>query len=335
MYRMIFVLAVSLGSVSAGYLTVRIPASPFRYLGPRAGSISKNLKLLAIFILNPIPIANSFWTMPLDTGGLITLPLLGLTAMLVNGLSAAVLTRLFHIPAKRAASVFVAGMFTNILSFGGLTVYMFYGMPAYALLHLYNMTIPFCYYAIGYPVSRHMSLADSADRTSTETGFFRRARGMANIRILREQPYLFIPIGAMFIGILLNVTGIGHWRVLDTVSGVFIPLLSGMLGFAIGITLRFSRVSAYIKEISLVALVKFVISPAIMIPIGVLAGLPGILGGVPFYVLVIASVMPVAFNALVPPALYGFDLDLANSAWIVTTAALLVVVPLLYIVLPT
>ena len=57
------------------------------------------------------------------------------------------------------------------------------------------------------------------------------------------------------------------------------------------------------------------------------------MAGLPFKVLVVVSFMPVAFNALVPPALYGFDLDLANSAWIVTTLALLVIVPGLYLVL--
>ena len=43
--------------------------------------------------------------------------------------------------------------------------------------------------------------------------------------------------------------------------------------------------------------------------------------------------MPVAFNALVPPSIFGFDLDLANSAWIVTTGLLAVIVPVLYLTL--
>jgi predicted permease len=43
--------------------------------------------------------------------------------------------------------------------------------------------------------------------------------------------------------------------------------------------------------------------------------------------------MPVAFNALVPPVVYGFDLDLANSAWIITTLGLLVILPVLYVLL--
>jgi predicted permease len=42
--------------------------------------------------------------------------------------------------------------------------------------------------------------------------------------------------------------------------------------------------------------------------------------------------MPTAFMALVPPVLYGFDLDLANSAWLVTTLALLIVFPILFLI---
>lgn len=326
MERMLFVLAVSLGSVGGGYLSVRLSSPAFRSLREHAPAVSKYLKLLAIFFLNPIPIVNSFWTIPLNVGGLVALPILGVVSMFVLGGSALLVNHLFRIPPGKAASVFVAGMFTNIISFGGLTVYMFFGMQAYGLLHLYNMLIPFCYYAVGFPVSKYISVGGDSRDTSGR---------MFDLDLLRNQPYLFIPIVAMIAGTVLNAAGVAHWPVLDSVSGTFIPLLSGMLGFAIGITLRFGKVKDYLGEITLISLVKFVISPLIMIPLGIFAGLPHVLGGLPFYVLVVVSVMPVAFNALVPPALYGFDLDLANSAWVVTTLALLLVVPLLYFVLPT
>ncbi len=80
-------------------------------------------------------------------------------------------------------------------------------------------------------------------------------------------------------------------------------------------------------------LIKFLIVPAVMIPVGLLFGLHTVSDGVPFKMLVVLSVMPVAFNALVPPAIFGFDLDLANSAWVVTTASLIVIVPVLYFTL--
>ena len=43
--------------------------------------------------------------------------------------------------------------------------------------------------------------------------------------------------------------------------------------------------------------------------------------------------MPVAFNSLIPPALYRLDEDLANSCWIFTSAMMVVVVPALYFIL--
>lgn len=38
--------------------------------------------------------------------------------------------------------------------------------------------------------------------------------------------------------------------------------------------------------------------------------------------------MPVGFTALVPPSIYDLDVDFANAGWMVTTALLIVVIPL-------
>lgn len=48
----------------------------------------------------------------------------------------------------------------------------------------------------------------------------------------------------------------------------------------------------------------------------------------PLKVIGIPSSVPVGFIALVPPSLYKLDVDLANSAWLITTALLAVVIPL-------
>ena len=62
-------------------------------------------------------------------------------------------------------------------------------------------------------------------------------------------------------------------------------------------------------------------------------GLNDIDGGLPAKVVLIAASMPVAFTALVAASIYELDLDLANACWLVTTAALLAVVPWLYFLL--
>jgi predicted permease len=41
----------------------------------------------------------------------------------------------------------------------------------------------------------------------------------------------------------------------------------------------------------------------------------------------------VAFNALVAASIYDLDLDMANSCWLVTTLALIAVLPWLYFLL--
>ncbi|WP_455383258.1 AEC family transporter [Salinispira pacifica] len=321
MAKILFILGVSVGSVLLGYLVRRVRVAG-RSLDEGAAAVwSRRMKIAAIFVLNPVPVIDSFWKLSLQTRGILLLPLLGVLSLLIGGAAAVALSRIFRIPPNRAASVFTCGMFTNIVSFGGLIAFVFYGTVGYALVQLFNMLVSSSYYVVGFPLSRRISLGPRRRDQPSPPGPF------------REQPYLFVPIAALAAGIVLNLLHVPRPAPLDTASNILIPSLAGMLGFSIGLTLFVSRIGTYRKEIPLVMLIKFVIVPGIMIPLGALLGLPGAGDGTAFKVLVILSVMPVAFNALVPPALYGFDLDLANSAWITTTLALVVIIPALYLIL--
>ena len=61
--------------------------------------------------------------------------------------------------------------------------------------------------------------------------------------------------------------------------------------------------------------------------------LNGIAGGLPLKAVLVLSSMPVAFNALVPPSLYGLDLDLANSCFLVSVLGLAALLPALHFAL--
>lgn len=104
--------------------------------------------------------------------------------------------------------------------------------------------------------------------------------------------------------------------------------------FAIGLGLRLSRVSCYAREAAALAAVKFVGVPVLLVPLAALAGLGSIDGGLPLRVVTVLSCMPVAMTALVPPALFGLDVDMANALWIFSTLALVVILPALSFVLP-
>lgn len=320
MGRLVFVLGISIGSVFAGYLLKRVARGSLHVVATRAGDISRTLKFASIFVLNPIPIINSFWQLQLESGRLFLFPLLGLLSLATGGTAAVVVNRVFGIPPKRAASVFVASMFTNIVTFGGLTAFVFFGHDGYVFVQLFNMFVSLAYYAIGFPISEQLAMENR--------------KGFAiSPRVILDRPYLLAPITAIAIGIALNLLGVERPMLIERVSSILIPVITGLLGLSIGLTLYFGKIADYAREITLISAIKFLVVPGVMIPLGLLLGFQHLADGIAFKVLVIVSVMPVAFNALVPPVVYGFDLDLANSAWIVTTLALPVILPILYVLL--
>ncbi len=302
-----------------GYVLRRLIFSRVGLADEKIRTFSKDMKLISMFILNPIPIISSFWGFTFEGSGLLFFPVLGIICTSLGGIAAVFLNRVFRIPPKRAASVFTSGMFSNILTFGGLTAYVFFGIDGYVLVQLFNMFITAMYYMVGFPISDQISRGKNRFTLSFAT--------------IRERPYLLIPIFSMLIGVGLNGFGLERPQIMLDLSAVFIPLVSALMGLSIGITLFIGRIGSYTKEILLISLIKFGIVPLMMAFIGLLVGLPGGVNGMAYKILIISSAMPVAFNSLIPPALYGFDLDLANSAWVVTTFSYILILPLLYFLL--
>lgn len=320
MNKLLFILGVSFGSLFLGYALRRLAVGRSLSRAKKSDTLSKNLKLLCTFVLNPITVFDSFWRISLDFRGLVVFPLLGLLSLAVGAAAAVFVNRIFRIPPFRAASIFVSGMFTNLVSFGGLIAYVFFGYQGYGYVQLFNMFSAFVYYGVGFPVSERLSQASKHPFALSP-------------KLLLGRPYIFIPLVAMAAGLLLNLLAVPQVPFIDSLSSFLIPFIAGLMGFSIGLTMYFGKIREYRIEVALIAAIKFFLVPLIMLPIGVILGLQTLSGGLPFKVLVVLSFMPVAFNALVPPALYGFDLDLANSGWIVTTLALVIIVPALSIAL--
>ncbi len=320
MSRLILILSVSVGSIAVGYLFQRTLVSSGAITQNRLLGFSKYIKILAFFFLNPIAIISAFWKLSLQPLRLVIFPILGIFSALLGGAVALLFIKVFRLPPKRAASVFTSGMFTNVLTFGGLIGYVLFRDFGYLLAQLFTMLVAVSYYLVGYPVSNNIGKG--------EKRYFR-----VDLEVLRSKPFLFIPPLSIATGLILNALGVVRPEFFGSLIGVLVPCVSALLGFSIGITLKFATLGAYRREIGLVMLIKFLIVPIVMIPIGLLLGLHHISDAVPFKMLVVLSFMPVAFNALVPPAIFGFDLDLANAAWIVTTASLIVIIPILYFTL--
>jgi predicted permease len=238
----------------------------------------------------------------------------------MSAASSIAILKAFPVEPKRAASVFTSGMFSNIMTFGGLTAFILFNIEGYSLIQLFNLLIGPINYIVGYPMSHQIS-------TGAKNPF------IISPRIFKTRPYVLLPIAALLVGLFLHAVGLEQPAFLPKLRSVLIPVVTASMGVAIGLTLSLGRIGKYRKELAMVFFIKFIISPAVMALIAFAFGLHTMMDGIPFKVTIVASAMPVAFNALIPPSIYGFDLDLANSAWLTTTLAFAAVLPVLYTVL--
>ena len=149
---------------------------------------------------------------------------------------------------------------------------------------------------------------------------------------LARDPFIIVAVSSIILGGLLNYSGITRPSFYGMVNAVFVPLGTIMLLASIGMALKFRKVRDYVRESIAVSIIKFAIVPITVSLLAFFIGFNDFDGGLPLKVVIILSSMPVAFNALIPPSIYDLDLDLANSCWFVTTAMLIVVLPILLLI---
>jgi predicted permease len=305
--------------MAVGYVLLQIIKLRFRNFLKAIPSISRRLKMLAFFIIEPVAIVSTFWALDMPERGVLVLPLLGAAIVFTGMVAALAAVRILKEPPYRAGSLFTCCTFSNVLTIGGLIAFTFLGEPGYGIVQLVAIPIGPIYIMMGYPISANV-------------GRGRKPVFKISLVNLKENPFLILPIAAIICGIGLHATNLTRPPVFVDIVSVIVPGVSALLGLSIGLTLRFTGFRSYLKELIAVLVVRHVVIPAVIVPLAILMGLGGISGGLPLKVAVILSCVPVAFSALVPPAIYGFDLDLANSAWMVSTLFLAVVVPVLLLV---
>lgn len=148
------------------------------------------------------------------------------------------------------------------------------------------------YYAIGFPLSQEIG-----------TGALRDVR--FNRRLLTDRPLILVPIGAILARTTINLIGLPVPDASAAASAAIVPVMTALLGLAIGVTLRISRISAYRRQVTMVLSIKYLMVPLVIIPLAHVLGLGEVMSGVPFDMVVVVSFMPTAFIARVPPASTG------------------------------
>jgi predicted permease len=319
MTKLLVLFAASFGSLAVGALLAAALRSRLPGVQPRLDRLSVAMKFAGVFVVSVLPTVSSLWGLRVPGARLAFVPLLGVLAVASGGAGGLLASRLLRLAPARAASMFCCGLFTNLGTLGSLAAFVFFGEHGFAIAQVYTLFEQLTYYAVGFPM---------VDRIVRGGG-----GRLVDLSVLRRQPAMFIPLAAMAAGGALNLLGLPRPAIVPEVSGVLIILNAVLLGLAIGLTLHVGTIGRYGREVGLAAVIKFALVPALVIPAAWALGLGGLEDGLTLKVVALLAFMPVGILALVPPTLYGGDLDLANSGWLATTAAMLGILPLLAVIL--
>ena len=315
MQKLLFSLGLIIVGLLVGYLWQLWAKAKGAHYAEAIPQIRKNLQKIGLLFFMPISFVAAVWVVSLENIRVAFLPLIGAGVLILGGflgLGAASLMRKTNL---QKGTLYCCGSFTNIGSIGALVAFIFLGESGFALVALYKMFEEITYYSIGFPIARYYSSAK--DEVTVKQ------------RILQvaKDPFFLAATGAFICGFILNQSGLSRPAFFETVNAFFVPAGTFILLISIGLGMRFSSVTGYFTEGLIIALIKFIAIPLIAVSFGYALGLGEINNGLPLKVLLIVTSMPVAFTALVATSIYELDLDLANACWLITTTALIVVLP--------
>lgn len=287
---------------------------------PLAKSINivRNIVVLGLF---PLLNLGVFWIVEILDPKLIMLPTLGVFALTLGGFLGIAASKILKLDRRETGSMYVTSSFTNLGAIGGLICFVFLGATSYAFVSMYRLFEEFYYYTIGFSVAKlYGKNIQDEDK-----------KGNKILDIILD-PYIMLAFLSIVIGLGLNLTGVKRPAIYGPFINLLIPLTTFLLAMTIGFDVRFTAVGAYLKECLSVSIIKFLIIPIIITSIAYFLGAGELHGGMILKVILILSAMPSATLSLIPPQIYDLDLDLANSIWLFTTGALIVVMPALYII---
>ena len=315
MGKFLFSLVIIVGAMVAGQaFHLGIRGTKAR---ARTDSVMDKIRGAIVLFVTPVISLGAFWIVDFSNWSLVSLPFIGAATLGIGVLLSIAASKALKHNKLQTGSYFCCGSAANSGTVGGLLCFAFFGEAGFSMMVMYCLLFtPFLYF-VSFPGAAYYS------GKHTSKGFIKR---------LLSDKLIIIFLATMIAGFALNLFGVPRPAFYSTINEYLIPVSSFFLVMSLGYTMRFSKIKHYPKEIIIMLIIKYILTPAFAIAVALLLGLQHYGNGMLFKSLIILSAMPVGFNALIPINIYGLDLDLGNSCWIVSTLFLVVIVPLLYLV---
>ncbi|MDA3956389.1 hypothetical protein, partial [Oceanispirochaeta sp.] len=256
--------------------------------------IRKTMQIAVLLFTNPVAFAGAVWALPLDNLEIMLLPVLGVMAISLSGIFSIFYTGRKKMAPTMRGSHFCVSFYTNIGSIGALIIYALLGEPGFILLPFYKLVEPVLYFAIGFPVAARFSEEKQKDKRNS-------------MQILKD-PFVMVSMGAIFLGLILNLAGLPRPAFYAGLNSVLVPVGSFLLLISIGIAMHFPSMKKYAFSTTSILVIKYVLVPLTITGAAYFMGMGKIMNGLPLKVVFILSSMPAGFLSIMPPSLYNLDL---------------------------
>lgn len=307
---------------SSGYLFQKISVQKKWLKTDSQKKVSIFLQKLAMLWLISITYVGSLWIFQFESLlQIVTMPFLGVFSTIIGGYLAIVMATRYGYNQVDIGSIFTCGYFANF-TFGGMICFFILGEEGYALVPIFTFFMRFLYFGFGFPLAHNYGDSQSDQKNLRE-------KVLEAVR----DPFFYIGIGTMLFGLILNASSFQRPVGYTKLNEILIPLTNFILFFSIGLNLKFSRLTGYVRECIYISLIKFIVVPASVLLVAWLLGYHAMSQGLPLKVSLILAAMPVAFNSVITANIYHLNTDLTTSCWFFTTLEMLVILPFFMLVI--
>jgi len=323
--RSLAILAWMILPVVAGFVLWRARLSRLPDGHGLASRLARLSSTISMVVLIPPMAMLVFWKAELPAGPSAALPFLGLAVHLLGGAAGWLMARSSGFDRPVQGACFLGGASSNVLTFGGIVAVLLLSTPqdphgeqALGAMQLYRVLEGPFYYLIAWPVAAVLS--SSGPEAASWGATFRKS----------FRPITLLPLAGMGAGIALNLAQVHRPAALNGAASWLVRGNVVLLGMTVGLTLRRAAVGRRLPLCLGISAIKFALLPCAA------AGALWALGfrGLHLQTALVCASMPVAFMAVVGANMVGLDEEILGSLWLFTTAAMILIVPVLAVVVP-
>lgn len=252
-----------------------------------------------IYFLTPVLTCLAFWSKDLSVSDL-WLPVLGLVQQALPLALGWWRSHKFESPLDRG-SYLISSAFANRSVVGIISVWIIYGQAGYAAARWVMLAGPFVFYFFGFAIARHYRSLGEGQQVSFS---------LRGLLFQKNQ----LPLLGIAIGIALNLMGAPRHAMFDKAFDPLVHLSAWMFMVPIGASLNFAEMRRYVRPVSDLLAIRFVITPLACLALAMAIGM----AGEEFGVVMILAFTPASVGAVILTRLYKLNIHIAAAAYVLT-----------------